>query len=322
MITRRTLLGTMACMPVAICPAVSLAQLPGMVSIVVPAATGGALDNLTRLVAQKLQPVLGSTVVVENRPGANAVVGTTYVSKADTNGGLLLLADRTTVAVNPLLYSKLPYDANAITGISDIAKLDFFFVVRSGAPYKTWEEMAAFARANPGKISVGTPGTGSAPHLSMELVGRSIGAKFTHVPYRGMGPAVNDILGGNIDAVIMGPEVWQHISGGRIRVLASGAEKRAPLLPDTPTLRELGFTEPLLLPTTFALFAPTGTSDAKLDMLNAAIRKVMADPDLIARFEALYIQPVASSPADVQKDVAQLRDRMAKVIREVGVTLD
>lgn len=314
-LSRTTALCLMACVPLA-----TTAQASSPTSIVITAPPGGAADMLARVVGMKLAPLIDQTVIVENRPGANATIGTRVVSQAKPDGKTLLLVDRTTVAANPLLFDKLPYDPQDITGVSDVAKLSFLFVVGNDTPYQTWEEMVAYARANPGKITVGSSGVGSGMHLSMELIARALGTSFTHVPYTGMAPAMQDVLAGNTDAVISGPEVViPHLNSGKLRVLASGGDERHPMMPNVPTMRELGFGEPLLLPVSFAIYAPRGTPEPTISSLNASLRKVMSDPEVVERLTTAGLQPSVSSPGEVAETTAQLATRLEAVIREIGL---
>lgn len=307
-------IGLMACAPLM---AAAQAQ---HATIVVPAAAGGGADVLARVVAAKLQPIIDKTIVVENRPGANSAIGISAVSRAKPDGTTMLLVDRTTTVVNPLRLSNLPYDPDGLQPVSDIAKLDFLFVVGSDAPFKTWDEMVEYARSNPGKVAVGNSGVGSGAHLSTELLGRHLGIEFVNVPYKGMSPALQDVMGGVIDALIAGPTVvLPQMDSGKIRVLAQGSDERSAQFPDVPTLREVGIAEPLLLPVPFTVFVPGGTPAETVDSLNAALRQVTADEEVLERFEAMGLVPVANSPADVQQDSAELKERLDIVIRETGL---
>lgn len=292
-------------------------------TLVVPYPPGSAPDLLARLLATPLSTSLGGSVIVDNRPGANAIIGSEYVSKAKPDGATLLVVDRMTLIVNPLLYKKLPYDPKRLQGVSDLARVNLLLTVRSDAPYKDWAGFVAYAKANPGTVSIGSGGPGSVHHLSLELISKATGARFTHVPYRGVAPAVQDLLGGQLAGVISGMEVIRpHLPGGKLRILAIGASSRSPLLPDVPTLTELGVKETLLLPTTFSLLAPTGTPDSVLGPLGQAVRAIMATPDMATRLLETGLIPAPSTPAEMQADLSAAQPRLANVIRDANIHLD
>lgn len=301
-------------------PLTALAQNPDVTTLVVPAAAGGGADILARLLAQKLGPLLDTSVVVDNRPGANSAIGIAAVTRAKPDGTTLLLADRTTTIVNPLRLSKLPYDPAGLIPVTDVAQLDFLFVAGVAAPFSTWQEMLAYAKANPGKVSVGSSGVGSGAHLSLELLAREAGASFVHVPYKGMSPALQDVMGGVIDGLIAGPAVvMPQLDSGKIRLLAQGASQRSPQFPDTPTVAELGITKTILLPVTFTVFAPQGTPPATVARLQEALHQATRDPDTVQRFASMALTPLANTPAEVASDSARLSQQLDIVIRDVGL---
>lgn len=291
-------------------------------SIVVAAAPGGASDILARLLSQKLQPILKRTVVVENRPGANSIVGAAYVANAHADGSVVLLADKTTVALNPILQNKLPYSAKALRAVADLARVDFFFAVRSEAPYRTWADMLAYAKRNPGGVSVATTGAGSGSHISLELMGRKFDTSFTNIPYKGMAPAVQAVMGGNTDAVLSGPEgVVADQSSHRMVLLAVSSESRSKLAPDVPTLKELGYEDAFILPTGFTLYAPVATPDQTVDELNHAIKLALQDPDILDRLDrdglALDYQDVATST----QRMSEWSKKLANIVADLKITL-
>lgn len=319
---RRSILAAAAAAAAATLPLGAYAQAE-RTTIVVPYPPGSAPDYLARLVATKVAAVLGSTIIVDNRPGANAIIGSDYVTKAKPDGTVLLLVDRMTLVVNPMLYSKLPYDPRKLQGVSDVARVSLMLTVRSDAPYKSWKEFVEYAKAKPGEIAIGTGGNGSVHHLSLELMQRATGAKFVHVPYKGISPAVQDMLGGQIAGVISGAEVIRpHMSSGKLRVLAIGADERSPLFPDVPTLRELGVTTPVLLPTTFTLFAPVGTPEAKLTPFEAALRSVLQQPEIVAQLSEQGLVPTPSTPSEIQAGLQSMAGQLGAVIRDSKIRLD
>lgn len=317
-LNRRQVIATLAVAPLAV-----RAQSADHTTVVVPYPPGSAPDFLARTVATATGEILRKTIVVENRPGANAILGSDYVAKARADGSYLLLVDRMTVVVNPLLYAKLPYDPKLLQPISDVARINLLLTVRSDAPYKTWGEFVTYAKSNPGQVSIGTGGNGSVHHLSLELLSRAIGATFVHVPYKGSLPAVQDLLGGQLDGVIAGPDtIRPHIAGGKIRVLAVGGDARSNLFPDVPVLRELGITTPVLLPTTFAMFAPPSTPEAALAPFRNALRSVLERPQIAAQMADLGLSPVSSTPKEMQAALDAQNAQLKVLIRDAHIRLD
>jgi len=317
-VNRRTVLGWSAALPLA-----SFAQIPDRTTLVVPYPPGSAPDLLARILGSKMTNSTGKVTIVENRPGANAIVGSDYVSKARPDGSTLLVVDRMTTVVNPLLFSKLPYDPSTLMGVSDLAKVDLMLAVRADAPFKDWAEFVAYAKAHPGKVAIGSGGPGSVHHLSLELMARALGAEFTHVPYKGVSLAVQDVLGGQITGAISGPELLRaHVASGKLRALATGADKRSPLFPDTPTMKELGIATPVLLPTTFSLFAPPGMQRPLLEQLSGTTIKLIGDPDVAARLAETGLIPAASTPDEIKVALGQLQPRLATLVREANIKLD
>jgi tripartite-type tricarboxylate transporter receptor subunit TctC len=317
-LNRRAVLALAAALPLT-----TQAQIADRTTIVVPYPPGSAPDLLARMISTRLATATGKTVIVDNRPGANAIIGSDYVSKSKPDGTTLLLVDRMTVVVNPLLYAKLPYDPTTLQGITDIARINLVLSVPADAPYKSWSQFVFYAKANPGGISVGSGGQGSVHHLSLELMRRAIGAEFVHVPYKGITPAVQDMLSGQVSAVISGPEVVkQHVASGKLRVLAVGGDRPSPLFPDVPTLVAAGIKTPVLLPTTFTLFAPATTPGAALAPLAEAARKVLRQPDLASQLADLGLAPTPSTPQDIKAAVEAQRGQLTAVIREGNIRLD
>ncbi len=305
----------------ALTPLSAIAQ-SGVVNFVVPYPPGSAPDVLARLISVKAQALLGQSIVVENRPGANAIIGSQYVSQARPDGSVYLLVDNTTIVANPLLYSSLPYDPKALVGITDVGRTNLMLTVRSNLPYTNWAEFVAYAKANPGKVSIGTGGLGSVHHLSLELIGQVTGTKLTHVPYKGTSPAVQDMLSGQIDGVISGVEtIRPHMPSGKVRPLAFGGQQRSALLPEAPTLKELGVEKQVLLPTTFTLFAPPRTPSSVSAKLADAVRSVLAAPDTAARLTESGITPISSRSEDIPKELEILRAQVADVIKSANIQL-
>ena len=319
---RNVLAATAAAAGAAALTPLSASAQSGVVTFVVPYPPGSAPDVLARVVSAKAQAILGQSIVVENRPGANAIIGSQYVSQARPDGSVYLLVDNTTIVANPLLYASLPYDPAALTGITDVGRTNLMLTVRSGLPYSNWAEFVAYAKANPGKVSIGTGGLGSVHHLSLELIGAVTGTKLTHVPYKGTTPAVQDMLSGQIDGVISGVEtIRPHMASGKVRPLAFGGAQRSALLPEVPTLKELGVDKQVLLPTTFTLFAPPRTPASATTKLASAVRTVLAAPDTASRLTESGITPLSSQPEDIPKAMEVLRGQIAGVIKTANIQL-
>ena len=320
-LTRRSAFPALAAC--ALIPMWAAAQSPGNITFIVPYPPGSAPDLLARVVSAKAQSRLGQSVIVENRPGANAIVGSQFVSQARPDGLTYLLVDRMTLVANPLLYPSLPYDPKALTAITDVGRTNLLLTTRSDAPYGNWKEFITYAQANPGKISIGTGGQGSVHHISLELLSAATGSKFTHVPYKGITPAVQDMLSSQISGVISGVEVIRpHMAGGKLRVLGIGAQERSPLLPEVPTLKELGFANPILLPTTFTLFAPPRTPEPATARLADAVRAVLAEPDTAARLADTGITPAPSRPEDILQALEAQRPQMSRIFQEAHIRLE
>lgn len=299
------------------------AQSEGPVTIVVPTSPGSGPDVIARLIAQRLSPVLKANVIVDNKAGANGIIGASYVAKAPPDGKTLMLYDRMTLAVNPLLFSKLPYDPEALTGISDIATVDLLFAVPANAPYQTWADMVSYARANPGKLTVGTAGIGSVQHLSLVLMKRHYGIEVADVPYKGIAPAVTALLGGQVGGVITGQEtVLEHIKAGKLRALAVGSAQRSPLLPQVPTLKEAGAPGDLLVPTSFGLFGPSKTPAAVIAAIHDGVATVLQDPSLVSNLAARGLIVHPSTGAALRDAVLSDRSRFAKLIQDAGIKIN
>ncbi|MBN9473332.1 MAG: hypothetical protein ABS43_06785 [Bordetella sp. SCN 67-23] len=295
----------------------------GPVSIIVPSSPGSGPDVLARSLGERLAAATQSTIIVENKPGANGVIGTAAVANAPPNGAALLLYDRLTLTVNPALLAKLPYHPKDLVGVTDVASVDLVFVCRANAPYKTWDEMLAFARSKAGALTVGTAGIGSVHHLSLELIKRHYGIGMVDVPYRGIAPAVAGLLSGELGCVITGQEtVLEHIRSGRLRALAIGAARRSPLLPDVPTLREVGAPDDLLIPTHFTLFVHAATPRGTVERMQEKVAEALRNRALIDRFAERGLIVAPSSPDQVAQAMAQEQERFTKLIRDAGIKME
>lgn len=291
------------------------------VVIIVPAAPGGGPDLLARALAERLSASTGKAFVVENRPSANSIVGIQTTASAAPDGHTLLMLDRSVLAVNPSLYSRLPYEANALASISEIARVNLLWVVRDEAPYRTWNELVTRLREANESLAVGTSTLGTTTHLSLELIKAHLGTRsLLAVPYRGVSQAVVGLLAGDVQAMITGPvPVLGHIRAGKLRAVVIGSDQRLPLLPDVPTLKEAGAPPDLLISTHFTLHAPAATPKTIIEAIHAAVVPILAEPDFVKRFAARGLLVGSSSPADVDAGIASDTTRFAKAIRDAGM---
>jgi len=290
---------------------------------VVPLAPGGGTDTIGRLVSAKLGEGLGQQIVVDNRGGGGGVVGTDLVAKATPDGYTILVGSITTNAVNPVLYKKLPYDhIRDFAPISMIGTVPNALVVHTSVPAKSVKEFLAYAKANPGKINYGSSGLGSAPHLSMELIKSMTGVTMVHVPYKGSGPALADLLGGQLQALCSSlAGLLPHIKSGRVRALGVTTAKRNPQLPDVPTISEAGIPG-YEVTIWYALFAPARTPKPILTRLNAETVKALNSADLKERLTLQGLDVVSSTADELLAFVKAETAKWAKVVKQSGAQLE
>lgn len=290
---------------------------------IVPLAPGGGTDTVARLVASKLSEGLGQQIVVDNRGGGGGVVGTELAARANPDGYTLLVGSITTNAVHPALYKKLPYDhLRDFAGISMIGTVPNALVVHPSVPVKNMKDFLAYAKANPGKINYGSSGIGSAPHLSMELMRSMTGVNMVHVPYKGAGAAVADVLGGQLQALCSSlAGLLPHIKSGRVRAIGVTTAKRNSQLPDVPTIAESGIPG-YEVTIWYGLYVPAATPKAVIARLNAETVKALASADLRERL-TLQGLDVGSSTADELNAFTKAETaKWAKVVKDSGAQLE
>jgi len=321
---RRTLLIALA----ALCGAVQAQQLAPAyphkpVKLVVPYAAGGSTDQLARAVAEQLGRALGQPVVVENKPGGNTIVAAEHVAKSPADGYTLFMGSSASLAVNPLLYSQLPYDPKAdFAGISMLAASPLVLVVPQELPVKSVPEFIAYAKARPGSMNYASVGNGNPLHLAGELFKVSAGIDMTHVPYNGSSPALTALIGNQVQAMLdVVLTSNPHIKSGKLRALGVTGSKRIPLLPEVPTVSEAG------LPgyeagIWFAMVAPKATAPAIVQRLNQEVSKILKSPEMRSRFDALALELIPSSPEEVALYATKEQGRWAKLIKDNGIRLD
>lgn len=292
------------------------------IRIVVPFAPGGASDVLARLVGQKLSERLGQPVIVENKPGATTTLGAAEVAKAPADGYTLMLAPAPFV-IAPLMYQKLAYDAaKDFTGVALMASSPLILTVHPSVGVSTPQELLALGKAKPGTVMYGSPGSGSVPHLATELFKLRTGTDFTHVPYKGGGPAIVDLVGGQVNMMFATPiEVAQHVQAGRLNVLGATAKKRLAAFPNVPTLDESGYPG-FEVASFFGVLAPAGTPPEIVGKLAADLAAVMETQDVREKFAAQSAEANVQGPDAFAKFLDAERDKWADIVRRSGAKVD
>ncbi len=292
------------------------------VSLVVGYSAGGATDILARLVAKGLSSELGQTFVVENKPGANSNIGTEYVARAK-NDGYTLLVGSIANTINRSLYKKLNYDyLKGFRSVGFIASIGNVLVVNPKTNIKSVDEYVSYAKQNPGKLTCASSGIGSSIHMSCELFKVLTDTKILHIPYKGSGPAVNDLLGAQVDSMFDNiPSSVGRIKAGSLTPLAVTTEKRDPALPDVPTFKEKGI-DHFLVSSWFSIVAPKGTDDAIVSKLNKALNKVIDSPEVKEAFAKNGFNPTTedNTPQYLDKFTQDEISRWEKVVREANLS--
>ncbi len=292
------------------------------IRIIINFAPGSSPDVLGRAVATPLSQALGVPVVVENRPGAGGIVGAEAAAKAPGDGYTLLMASGSTMVIVPSLNAKLPYDPNKdLLPVAATARVELFLVVRSDSQFKTFADLQKFARANPGKLSYGSPGNGSTPHIGAEMLKHMAGVFAVHIPYRGSAPALQDLLAGNLDFFMDPGIAAPHIRSGALRLLAVGSAKRSFLYPDTPTLGELGL-KGYDAGSTHSFYAPAGTPQPVIERLNREINRILVTPAVAQVIRGIGAEATPMTPAQLSAlNTSDLR-RFADIIKQQGIRGD
>lgn len=286
------------------------------VSILVPYSPGGATDAVARILSNKLGSELKGTFVVENRPGASGTIAMAQTARATPDGHTLYMNEITSTVVSELV-PNLSFDPiKSVTPAVLIAETPFVLVISNTVPAKTLPEFIAYARANPGKITYGSGGVGSGPHIAGELFKKLTHADILHVPYRGSGPALQDLLGGQIQMLITAaPTVASMVSEPRIRPLAVARGQRVAALPNVPTSREAGL-EGFEISNWFGLAVPAGTPQPVIDTLATGVNSALKDPDFLKRLDTAGGVPLGGTPADAANRVAAETQRWGALMRE------
>ena len=292
-------------------PASAAEQFPVRpIRFIVPYAPGGNVDISARIIAPPLGEVLGQTVVVDNRPGAGGNLGASMVAKATPDGYTLLVGSSGPLSVNPVIFRNLPYDSlKDFAPISTVQAVPLVVLASPKSGFNSISGIVAAAKARPGKLTMASAGAGTTNHFAIELFASMAGIRVLHVPYKGSGPALSELLGGQVETMVdqLAASIG-YVKDGRLKVLAVTTPQRAAALPHTPTLDELGY-KGYQASTLLGLLAPAGTPKPVVAQLNAALRKVMANNAVAERFRGLGANPGASSPEEFS---ARIRDELAQ----------
>jgi len=280
------------------------------IRVIVPYAPGGNVDISARIIAPPLGEALGQTVVVDNRPGAGGNLGAALVAKATPDGYTLLVGSSGPLSVNPVIFKNLPYDSlKDFAPISTVQAVPLVLLASPKSGFNSVADLIAAAKSRPGKVTMASAGAGTTNHFAIELFASMAGVKVLHVPYKGSGPALSELLGGQVDTMIdqLAASIG-YVKDGRLKVLAVTTPQRAAALPNVPTLDELGF-KGYQASTLLGLLAPAGTPKPVVAKLNAAVRKVMDNSAVAERFRGLGANPGASSPEEFS---TRIRDELAQ----------
>lgn len=321
---RKTLVATIAGAMLALLAGAASAQYPNKpVKLIVPFAPAGTTDIVARIVADQLSKELGQTVIVENRAGGGGSIGADVVAKSTPDGYTLGVATVSTMAVNPAANSRIPY--NNFTDFIPVTKfvtVPNVLAVHPSVPAKDYKEFVALLKKNPGKYSFATSGTAGIGHMMGELFMSATGTDMVHIPYKGAGPAVLDVVGGQVPVLFDNlPSSKSQIDAGNMRLLAVAAAKRLPAYPNTPTFAELGIPE-VNDPAWYGMVVPAKTPKEIVDKLYAASVKAVNNPATKEKLAQQGADPVANTPAEFAKDIKVEYDKMKAIVVKKGIKLD
>jgi tripartite-type tricarboxylate transporter receptor subunit TctC len=293
------------------------------IRLVVPFAPGGSSSIVARAVAAEMEKGLGQPIVVDNKPGGGGSVAMLEVAKSDPDGYTLIIGHVGSLAMNPFMYDKLPYDVDRdFAPVSLLAIVPAIFVVHESVPAKNLREFVALAKREPGKLNYGSAGNGSAGHLAMEYLKQVTGIDIQHVPYKGTGPNIIDLVAGRTQAASAGtPPLMPHVKSGKLRVIAVGTSKRLHTLPDVGTVAEQGYPG-FETSQWYGLNAPAKTPEAIIQRLSMEAAKAAKSPSVLARFAADDAEAVGSTPAEYAAFIKKEQGRWSKVVRAAHIRAD
>jgi tripartite-type tricarboxylate transporter receptor subunit TctC len=293
------------------------------IRLTVPFPPGGGTDVLSRSLAQSITANTKWTIVIDNRPGAGGNIGLDAAAKSPADGYSIAMGQTANLAVNPALYPSMPFDPlRDFEPIALVSSQPLILVVAANSPFRTLKDLVAAAKAKPGQLNMGSPGSGTIGHIGGELFQRRAGVKFAHIPYKGAAPAVTDLMGGSVDLYFGNSQsVDALVKGGRIRAIAVTSPKRLKNMPDVPTIAESGY--PGFEAATWSgLVAPKGTPRAIVDRLNAETNKALKNPEMLAKLEADGSEPLGGTTQHFAEFLKSENVKWGAVIREAGIKLE
>ena len=292
------------------------------IRLIVPFAPGGNTDVQARLIGNKLTAALGQQVIVDNRPGAGGTIGVDMAAKSTADGHTIVMASFGNILVGPSLYKKLPYDpVKDFAPIILISEPAGLLVVHPSVPVKSFGELIAYTKANPSKLNYASAGNGTWNHLFAEQLKSLAKVQITHVPYKGAGPAMNDVVGGHVQMMFAPfPSSRVHVNAGRLRALAATGTKRSLLFPDVPTVAQAGLPG-YSAASWFGILAPAGTPKPVINRLNQEINKAFAAPEIKAAYAAEGLEPAGGTPEDIAKSIRDGMAQWGQLIRDLGIQL-
>lgn len=289
------------------------------IRVVIPFAAGGSNDIVLRLVSDRFQQLTGQPLVADNRGGGSGIIAAEFVARSAPDGYTLMAASVGQMSLNPHSFLNLPYDAQTtFAPVSGLVATNYFWAVHPDVPAGSLREYVVWARANPDRANFGSTGIGTPSHLAGVMFAQASGAPLVNVPYKGAGPAITGLLGGQVSAAFVTLVlVKDAMRTGRLRILAAATEKRVPMLPDMPTFGELGYPD-VVAPLWTALLAPAGTPPAVIDRLSRAVVQALASPEVAEKLLAADQEPAGSTPAQLAEFMRIDRERWGKAFRASG----
>jgi tripartite-type tricarboxylate transporter receptor subunit TctC len=294
------------------------------IRIIVPYAPGGTTDIVGRQMGQRLTEALGQPVVIENRSGGNTAIGADAVAKAPADGHTLLFTNDATFVLNPVLFPALPYNVDKdFAPVATVTYVALALVVNASVPVTSFKELVAYTQARKGSLSYGSFGAGSQPHVMGEMYKKLTNTDLVHVPYKGAGPAVGDVLGGQILFTFPAfPTIQGHIKSGKLKVLAVSGDKRVPLAPEVPTFTEAGYGG-MDIGAWYAFLAPAGTSKEIIAKLNSAVNRVLTDREFVEKnMVSQGMVPMAQSPEQFAELIRKETARMTSIVKQSGAKVE
>ena len=302
----------------------AIAQYPAKpVRVIVPFTAGSAIDVNARLIGQKLSEIWGQQVIADNRPGANSIIGMEAAAKSPPDGHILVLGNDAALAMNPALYPKLSYDPSRdFEPITLIGSNSLMLVVPAASPVRSVRDLLALARERKGELNYGSGGNGSAQHIPMEILMSMTGVRLTHIPYKGVGPALTDVIGGLVPVMFAGtPGALPHVRSGKLRALAIASAARSSAAPEVPTVDEAGVPG-YYYAAWVGYLAPAGTPREIVGRLNADIIRAINAPEVREKLVAIGFETQTGTPEEFAQLIVRERARMARLVRDAGLKSD